>query len=151
MRAQFYSLASIMLAVLLGTIFLNSGRNLRKATTPASSKPSTVCLVNARKTPKRVPEAMLRRGRRLLGVVRMQIAMHDDGRLEAQGLDIRRSLRTIHAREGLHLMCVVPIFMDPSPPGYSGVLDVRVRVPSRGSSPMGGLDASDHSVVPLGA
>ncbi|ESS28213.1 Toxoplasma gondii family C protein [Toxoplasma gondii VEG] len=53
-------LASIMLAVLLGTIFLNSGRNLRKATTPASSKPSTVCLVNARKTPKRVPEAMLR-------------------------------------------------------------------------------------------
>ncbi|KFG27641.1 toxoplasma gondii family C protein, partial [Toxoplasma gondii p89] len=29
-------LASVVLAVLLGTIFLNSGRNLRKATTPAS-------------------------------------------------------------------------------------------------------------------
>ncbi|EPR56884.1 Toxoplasma gondii family C protein [Toxoplasma gondii GT1] len=30
-------LASVVLAVLLGTIFLNSGRNLRKAITPASS------------------------------------------------------------------------------------------------------------------
>ncbi|KFH03797.1 toxoplasma gondii family C protein [Toxoplasma gondii VAND] len=115
MRAQFYSLASIMLAVLLGTIFLNSGRNLRKATTPAS-------------------------------IVRMQIAMHDDGRLEAQGLDIRRSLRTIHARDGLHLMCVVPIFMDPSPPGYSGVLDVRKVVDAHNTKLLYGSEPNESSL-----
>ncbi|KAF4646370.1 putative toxoplasma gondii family C protein [Toxoplasma gondii] len=76
----------------------------------------------------------------------MEIAMHDDGWLEEQGLDIRRSVRTIHPREGLHLMCVVPIFMDPSPPDCSGVLDVRKVVDAHNTKLLYGSESNESSL-----
>ncbi|KFG27798.1 Toxoplasma gondii family C protein, partial [Toxoplasma gondii p89] len=43
-------LASLVLSVLLGAIFLKSGRKSRKATSPAPSMTPVVLLVNARKS-----------------------------------------------------------------------------------------------------
>ncbi|EPR60716.1 Toxoplasma gondii family C protein [Toxoplasma gondii RUB] len=53
-------LASLVLSVLLGAIFLNSDRKSGKATTPAPSKTSDVHLVNTRKSPQHSPEDMSR-------------------------------------------------------------------------------------------
>ncbi|KFG56754.1 Toxoplasma gondii family C protein [Toxoplasma gondii RUB] len=51
-------LASLVLSVLLGAVFLKSGRKAHKATTPAPSKTSYVRLVNARDSPQHSLEDM---------------------------------------------------------------------------------------------
>ncbi|KEP63207.1 UNVERIFIED_CONTAM: transmembrane protein, putative [Hammondia hammondi] len=59
MWVKFYSLASVMLSVVLVAIFLISGGKSRKANTPAPSKSSDALLRNAPKSPQNSPEVIL--------------------------------------------------------------------------------------------